>query len=253
MANIAYPEMSPEQGLRFVRNFGAAVNALWNLELPETTMLGGLVAKPDRDSTEITIGPERQNDIGGPHESDFLRSYIRQRLRQSERQEYGVEEFKSKYLQSLQEFVRSGMPNVPAIVEKVPIVLAHTDMRSHNVIVSEDDPTEIVAIIDWELSATFPFVGLEPLFDNLFHQPSFTPRGPEYPGAAELREAFWSSMPKWSALKDTEAAKVFREWHRFGELLNASPRPPHLEGDEKDSFWNKNVRVIESVFAKWPQ
>jgi len=257
MAYLAYPEMSHEQRLRFVRNFARAFDSLWNIELPNDTMIGGITATRQGDVTKLSVGSNRQHDIDGPQASvsDFLRAYIRQRVEALDKvpSEEGLDVFKAKYLQPLKSFVESGMPNIPSIVEQVPVVLAHSDMGIHNVIVSAKDPTEIRAIIDWEFVATYPFVWLEHLFENLFRPSSVNGKGPEYPGAAELRKAFWQSMPKWNALKDSEAAQVFREWYRFGMLLKPEPWIEDLSEDGKKSHLAENIKVVEQVLAKWPQ
>jgi hypothetical protein len=200
----SFPKMSHEQWLRFVQNFARAFNGLWNVDLPSDTMIGGVTARREGDVTMLSIGPNRQH---GPQASvsDFLRAYIRQRVDALKNlpTEQGLDQFKAKYLQPLHDFVESGMPNIPPIVDQVPVVLAHSDMGLHNVIVSAKDPTELLAIIDWEFVATYPFVWLEHLFENLFRPRSVNQKMPEYPGEDQLREAFWGSMPKWNGLKDS--------------------------------------------------
>ena len=257
MAYLAYPKMSHEQQLHFVRNFACAFDSLWNIKLPSDTMIGGITATRQGDVTRISIGSNCQHDIDGPQASvsDFLRAYIRQHVEALDKvpSEEGLDPFKAKYLQPLKDFIESGMPNIPSTVEQIPVVLAHSDMGIHNVIVSAKDPTEILAIIDWEFVATYPFVWLEHLFENLFRPPSVNGKGPEYPGAAELRDAFWQSMPKWNALKDSEAAQVFREWCRFGMLLKPEPWIEDLDEDRQKFHLAENIKVVEEVLAKWPQ
>ena len=123
-------------------------------------------------------------------------------------------------------------------------------MGLHNVIVSASDPSEIVAIIDWEFCASSPYACLEPMIERLFREPAANGFGPEYPGANELREAFWGSIPKWDLWNQSEATKVFREWYRFGKFMKAEWRPEDLKGEERDTFWAENIRVVERFLAK---
>lgn len=59
MAFRSYPKMSHEQRVRFVQNFARAFNALWNVDLPSDTMIGGVTARREGDVTRLTIGPNR--------------------------------------------------------------------------------------------------------------------------------------------------------------------------------------------------
>lgn len=83
------------------------------------------------------------------------------------------------------------MESIPAIVEEVPIVVVHSDMGPHNVIVSEKDNSKIVAIIDWEFVACAPYPSVDRIVEMLFRRPAPNGFGPEYEGSGELREAFW--------------------------------------------------------------
>ena len=136
------------------------------------------------------------------------------------------------------------------MVEEIPVVFSHSDMGLHNVIVSANDPSEIVAIIDWEFCASSPYACLEPMIERLFREPAANGFGREYPGAKELREAFWGSIPKWDSWNQSEATKVFREWYRFGIFMKAEWRPEDLKGEERDTFWAENIKVVETFLAR---
>jgi hypothetical protein len=142
------------------------------------------------------------------------------------------------------------MPHIPAVVEQIPIVFAHSDMGLHNIIVSSTNPSEIAAVIDWEFYASSPYACLEPMIERLFCEPADNSFGREYPGAKELREAFWGSIPKWDRWNQSEATKVFREWHRFGLFMRAEWRPENLKEEEREAFWAENVRVVEEFLTK---
>lgn len=76
------------------------------------------------------------------------------------------------------------MDNIPSVVVNFPVVPTHSDMRLHNIIVSDTDPTKIKTIVDWELCACAPYVSLHSFLErNLFHEKN----GAEYPLAIELR------------------------------------------------------------------
>jgi hypothetical protein len=251
MAHKAYPLMSHKERLRFVKNFARAFDALWQVHLPERFMIGELRAIPQCGSIKLTVLPDRHHSLGGPFKSvaDYLRAHIRGALQSFQKQQ-GIEEYKSRYLQPVRDFVGSGMPHIPTVVEEIPVVFCHSDMGLHNVIVSASNPSEIVAIIDWEFCAGSPYACLEPMIERLFREPAANGFGREYPSAKELREAFWRSIPKWDLWNQSEATNVFSEWYRFGIFMKAEWRPEDLKDKERNSFWAENIRVVERFLAK---
>ena len=222
MAHKAYPLMSHEERLHFVKNFARAFDVLWQVHLPERFMIGELRAIQQCGSIKLSVLPDRHHSLGGPFKSvaDYLRAHIRGALQSFQKQQ-GIEEYKSRYLLPVRDFVESGMSHIPTVVEEIPVVFCHSDMGLHNVIVSARDPSEIVAIIDWEFCASSPYACLEPMIERLFREPAANGFGREYPSAKELREAFWRSIPKWDSWNQSEATNVFREWYRFGIFMKA--------------------------------
>ena len=251
MAHKSYPLMSQEERFRFVRNLARAFDALWQLHLPERFMIGELRAIQQGGSIKLSVLPDRHHSLGGPFKSvsDYLRAHIHGAFQSFQKQQ-GIEEYKSWYLQPVRDFVESGMPHIPTVVEEIPVVFSHSDMGLHNIIVSASDPSEIVAIIDWEFCASSPYACLESMIERLFREPAANGFGREYPGAKELREAFWGSIPKWDSWNQSEAMKVFREWYRFGIFMKGEWRPEDLKGEERDTFWAENIRVVERFLAK---
>lgn len=254
MANSIYPHMTYEQRLQLIRNLGKAYNTLWKMSLPTERMIGELVATNHDGTITLSVGPDRHHSLGGPFSSvaDYLRAHVRGGLRALQKQQC-IEEYKSLYLQRISNFVDSGMLNIPSIVEQIPVVVNHSDMGLHNVIVSEQDPTDVQAIIDWEFCSAAPYASLDNIIENLFRKPSPNGFGPEYLRADELRQAFWGVMPKWQVWNKKSATAVFREWFRFATFLKPEYRPPTLEGKEKENFWAENVRIVEGFLAKYGQ
>ena len=142
------------------------------------------------------------------------------------------------------------MANIPAVVEQIPVVLLHSDMGLHNIIVSHSNPSDIVAIIDWEFCASSPYACIDPVIEPLFRTPAGNNFGTEYPRADDLRSAFWEAIPSWQQCNKSEATTVFREWYRFALFMRAGWQPGLAE-EEKEEFWSENVRVVERFLAKY--
>lgn len=108
-------------------------------------------------------------------------------------------------------------------------------------------------MIDWEFVAAAPFAVSCTLIERLFRQPAGNLFGPEYPGADELREAFWSAIPKWNKRYEQDSTKVFLEWWDFAEFLKAEAPFGIDDGDveAKWKFWSKNVEVVEGMLDKY--
>jgi Phosphotransferase enzyme family len=141
------------------------------------------------------------------------------------------------------------MHNIPAIVEDVPIVAVHSDMGPHNVILSPTQPTDIMAIIDWEFVASAPYASLHRVIEMLFREPASNGFGSEYAHADQLRQAFWGAIPEWKKWNESEATKVFLEWFRFGTFMKAEWRPDGL-AEQEEAYWRENVRVVERQLRK---
>jgi hypothetical protein len=144
------------------------------------------------------------------------------------------------------------MYKIPDIVEEIPIVAFHEDLTPYNMIVSSEDLTHIAAIIDWEFLASalygFHHIHLETFLIRRWKVNGF---GDEYPGADELRHAFWDAIPEWKKLNDSEAVQVLLEWWRFALFLKAESPGEDLSAGDRDRFWRENIRVVEGFLAKW--
>jgi hypothetical protein len=195
MASAVYPKLNHEQKLAFVQRLALAFDALWNISLPQERLIGELiVARKNDEQFIISVGPDRYNSLGGPFTSvaDYLRTFIQVKFRKFEEQNR-IEEYKSKYLPSVAAFVNTGMHNVPAIVEQIPIVPLHLDMALHNILVSIANPTRLEAIIDWEFCASAPYASMHRVMETFFRVPERRGFGPEIHGAQELRQAQFRS------------------------------------------------------------
>jgi hypothetical protein len=124
-------------------------------------------------------------------------------------------------------------------------------MGLHNVIVSEQTPTEIQAVIDWEFVSSALYASLHRIIEMLFRRPAPNGFGAEYDGAGELRDAFWGAIPDWERWNRSEATRVFLEWFRFGLFMKPEWRPDGLAPEEKDCYWQENIRVMEGMLAKY--
>lgn len=138
MAHSIYPSLPHESRLVLVRDIARAYEALWDLPLPQGAtnrpLIGELRANVNEETGEtvLDVGPERHYSLGGPFTStrDYLRGHIRFSLAALEKQE-GIEEYKDRHLARIKAFVETGMPDISAIVEDVPIVAMHSDMGLH--------------------------------------------------------------------------------------------------------------------------
>ena len=219
MANSIYPHMSHEHKLIFVRKMALAFQASWHIPLPKERLIGELCAVQNGDSTVLTVDPDRHNNLGGPFTSvrDYLRAYICSSLDAFKRQQ-GIDEYKTRFLRRVTDFVEDGMHNIPTIVENVPIVAMHSDLGPHNVILSPTTLIDIVAIIDWEFVASAPYASLHRLIEMLFRKPASNGFGAEYEHSDELRDAFWGAIPNWKKWNESEATRVFLDGFGLGCL-----------------------------------
>jgi hypothetical protein len=244
--------MSHEEKIIFVRKMALAFQACWSISIPTNRLIGELCAAKAGDSIVLTVSPDRHHSLGGPFSfvRDYLRAYIRASLDAFRRQE-GIDEYKERFLQQVTDFVEGGMPNIPQIVENVPIVAMHSDMGLHNIILSSTTPTDIKAVIDWEFTASAPYASLHRVIEMLFRKPALNGFGAEYEQADELRNAFWNAVPDWKTWNESEATRVFLEWFRFGMFMKAEWRPDGLDEKGKEEYWSENVRVVEGMLTKY--
>ncbi|KAI4136582.1 MAG: hypothetical protein LQ341_005542, partial [Variospora aurantia] len=186
MAFPIYPTLSHDQRLILVRRIALAFQACWQIPMPEPRVIGELIA----DGGEVggfTVGPDRHCDLGGPFSSvrEYLRAYLRYSFVALEKQN-GIDEYKEWFQSHIKGFIDQHLDDIPLVVEDIPIVAMHTDMRLHNIILSSETPTDIRAIIDWEFVASAPYASLHSIIENLFRQQAANQFGPEFDRADEL-------------------------------------------------------------------
>lgn len=260
VASAVYPSLSHDEKLVFVRRMACAFQACWSIPLPEPRLIGELIATADLDvgggdAIHLHVGPDRHYRLGGPFSSvrEHLQAYIKASLVALEKQQ-DIEEYRDQYLERIRDFINNRMDTnvIPFIVEHTPVVAIHSDMGPHNIIVSDHSPVNIQAIIDWEFVASAPFASQYRIIEMLFRQPAANGFGPEYEGAAELREAFWNAIPRWKkSWFDSESTQVFLEWFKFGLFLKPEWRPKDLPEEQAREYWRENIRVVEGILQKY--
>ena len=172
---------------------------------------------------------------------EYLGAYIRSSLDALKKQQ-GIEEYKAQFFDRIEAFIGTCLDTaIPSIVENIPVVAAHADMGPHNVVVSEQMPTDIRAIIDWEFMSSTPYASQHRIIEMLFRKRASNGFGAEYEAAAELRAAFWGAIPYWERWNQSEATRVFLEWFRFGLFMKPEWRPSDLTTEGKDDFWQENT------------
>ncbi|KAF0642715.1 hypothetical protein NXS19_000342 [Fusarium pseudograminearum] len=252
MCSSVYPNLSHEQKISLLPKVARAFQACWDIPLPEPRLIGEVVADLVNGELNVRIDPDRHYSLGGPFSSvrEYLRAYINASLVALEKQQ-GINEYKTLYLTRIQNFVSNSLHNIPHIVEQTPVVLTHSDMGPHNIIVSSQDSTEIKAIIDWEFIASAPFGSLYCILEMFFRKDALNGFGQEYDRSDELRQAFWGTIPKWKLVYESEPAQVFLEWMKFGLFLKPEWRPDNLSAPEAERYWQENVRVVEMMLQKY--
>lgn len=252
MAEMTYPGIPHDEKLRFVRKIVLAFEACWSIPIPEPRLIGELIATDINGEVVLSVGPDRHHGLGGPFSSvrEYLQAYIKSSLVALEKQQ-GIEEYKEKYLEPIRNFVNTRISNIPAIVEKVPIVAMHSDMGPHNIIVSSDTRIDIESIIDWEFVASAPFASLYRVIEMLFRESAANGFGPEYDCANELRLAFWDTIPKWKLWLESESTQAFLEWFKFGLFMKPEWRPADLPDNEAQAIWQENIRAVEAILSKY--
>lgn len=249
MASIVYPRLSHEERLVLAQKIARAYQACWQIQLPQPHLIGELLGD---ETNGLTIGPDRHYNLGGSFTTvrGYLRAYIRSSLSALVKQQ-GIDEYTGQYQGRIEEFIDRHEYDIPAVVEEIPIVAIHADMGLHNVILSSQTSTEIRAIIDWEFVASTPYASLYRIIEMLFRQSADNQFGPEFDHANELREAFWNTIPYWKQQNDSEATQTFLRWFRFGLFMKPEPRPDELPEDEKQSFWQESIRVVEGLLGQF--
>jgi len=249
MASAVYPRLSHEERLVLVQKVALAFQACWQIQLPQHHLIGELLGD---ETNGLTIGPDRHYNLGGPFNTvrGYLRAYIRSSFSALAKQQ-GIDEYKGQYLGRIGEFIDRHEYDIPAVVEDIPIVAMHADMGLHNIILSSQTSTEIRAIIDWEFVASAPYASLYRVIEMLFRKSAPNQFGPEFDRAYELREAFWDTIPYWKRWNHSAATQTFLEWFRFGLFMKPEPRPDDLPEDEKQNFWQENIRVVERILSQY--
>jgi hypothetical protein len=222
MGNVVYPTMAHDGKLVVLRRLALAFDALWRIPLP-TRLIGKLRAQTN-DGIKLSVGPDRHYSLGGPFHSvvDYLHASVRASTNTK------LDTFNLSLT-----LWKNGMQNIPNIVEEIPIVVTHSDMGLHNIILSETNPTEVKAIIDWEFYASVPYaVSFYPIIEGFFCKPAPNCFGLKYPRADELRNTFWETIPEWQAWNQSDTTTVFLEWFQFVKFMKAEYRPDDLSDEE---------------------
>ncbi|KAL6919058.1 hypothetical protein FSST1_003084 [Fusarium sambucinum] len=252
MCTWVYPSLSHEQKISLLPKVARAFQTCWDIPLPEPRLIGEVITDLVNDELNLRIGPDRHYSLGGPFSSvrEYLRAYINASLVSLEKQQ-GIYEYKALYLTRIRNFVSNSLHNIPHIVEQIPVVLSHSDMGPHNIIVSSEDNTDIKAIIDWEFVTSAPVASSHHILEMFFRQNTPNGFGQEYPRSDELRQAFWDAIPKWKLVYESETTQVFLEWMKFGVLLKPEWRPSTLHASEAEGYWKENIRVVEAMMQKY--
>ncbi|KAK3306215.1 uncharacterized protein B0T15DRAFT_494324 [Chaetomium strumarium] len=223
--------------------FGEAVISL----LPSDSSDDGLLS--------ITVGPEKQDGVEGPFDSvsSFLRAWILHRFEKLEAQ-HGIDEYKALLLPSIRNFVQCKLDSqLPKGLDKTPVVLMHTDLGLHNVLVSESSPYEFTAVIDWEFVSCLPFLCavprlIEPMFrEGLGHDE----KGALLEEAIQpLREAFLNEIKEVMASVE---GQTFLEWYEFGLYMKPNAYMKFgASPEERMASW-ENISVVERFLNRWGQ
>ncbi len=173
VASSIYPRLSHEERLVLVSKMARAFQACWQLQLPRPPLIGEVNASLAEDGQiTLEVGPDRHHGLGGPFSSvrEYLRAYIRSSPKALKKQQ-GIDEYKAQFLDRIEAFVNTRLDtSIPSIVEDISVVVIHADMGPHNVIVSEQTPTEIRAIIDWEFVSSAPYASLHRIIEMFFRR-----------------------------------------------------------------------------------
>ncbi|KAK7413686.1 hypothetical protein QQX98_007468 [Neonectria punicea] len=254
----AYYGLDLQDRVRIVQQIARAFDALWNIPLQRLCTrdaIGEAIMESSQSHPSqivVAVGRDRQNNIGGPFESatDYLKAWITHRLA-ALRAQREIDEYKERLLPQIESFVEKKLYTIPSVVDQVPIVLQHTDMGLHNMILSDDDPAKLRAVIDWEFTYLAPFpTALPRLIEPLFRRDAdvSTIQDP-WDGADTLSDAFWWAIPDWKQRMETRAAQLFLSWYEFGLFLKADAVPGR-SAEDGDKFWRDNVVKVEQFLQR---
>ncbi|KAJ1678661.1 hypothetical protein EV182_003595, partial [Spiromyces aspiralis] len=254
MADSICKHITIEDRVIIVRQMARAFAALWELPVLRVNNAIGeavvsLPGKPDDGSLSITVGPEKQDGVGGPFDSvsSFLRAWILHRFEELEAQ-HGIDEYKAMLLPSIRNFVQGKLDSrLPKGLDKIPVVLMHADLGLHNVLVSESPPYEFTAVIDWEFISCLPFLCAVPrLIEPMFQEGLGDENGALLEATQLLREVFWSEIPAWKDIMASVEGQTFLEWYEFGLYMKANA---YIKFDasleESMASWERNISAVE--------
>ncbi|KAL2694905.1 hypothetical protein Neosp_001494 [[Neocosmospora] mangrovei] len=254
----AYYRLDVQDRVPIVQQIARAFDALWSIRLQRlcpSDAIGEAVAHESQSAPSqivVTVGRDRENNIGGPFESttDYLKAWITHRLA-ALRAQREIDEYKARLLSQIESFVEKKLDTIPSEVDQVPIVLQHTDMGLHNMILSDEQPTKLKAVIDWEFTYLLPFPTAIPrLIESLFRREAAvsTIQDP-WDGADTLADTFWGAIPDWKKRMETPAARSFLSWYEFGLYLKADAVPGR-RAEDGDKFWRDNIVKVEQFLQK---
>ncbi|KAK3898404.1 hypothetical protein C8A05DRAFT_47272 [Staphylotrichum tortipilum] len=230
MADDLFKRVSIEDRALIVRQMARAFAALW--ELP--------VVRADAAIGDA-VGPETQDGVGGPFNSvsSFLRAWILHRLAKLDAQN-GIDEYKALLLPSIRSFVQDKLDSrLAQAVDKVPVVLMHSDLGLHNVLLSKSPPSPRAS----------PFLCAVPrLVEPMLRQ------GSDGEETNRLREVFGNEIPLWKHEAERPESQAFLEWFEFGLCLKANAYMKFDESpEERMAFWRQNILVVERFLGRWGQ
>ncbi|CAM1500539.1 Fc.00g097010.m01.CDS01 [Cosmosporella sp. VM-42] len=217
---LCYPYLSKEAKFGAVKQIARAYGTLWDLQIPRPRNLIGEAIVQDTPFS-VSVGPDRRYQLGGPFStvSSFLQAWIQNRFRKLENQ-LNNDKSNLSQIERKRKIVEDKLSAIPKEVEDVPVVITHGDMSLHNMLFSPEDPTKLMAIVDWEFIHCVPFAVSIPTFIN----PLFAYGEAEVnrDGRAnstmdeDLRSAFWAEIPRWEVLANTTACRSFLDLYQFG-------------------------------------
>ncbi|PSS06963.1 hypothetical protein M430DRAFT_23119 [Amorphotheca resinae ATCC 22711] len=246
-ANEVYPTLPTPQKVTLVRQIARAFKALWKIDVTGSreVAIGEAIAAVTTKNLTISVGPHRMHDLGGPFDSakSYIRAWLHHCLEAYLRRCNDNDNF-------VRGFVESKLDASPADIDTIPIVLVHTDMGLHNMIVS-NEPIDIIlkSIIDWESVHCLPFLVTVPLLvESLFVRRPRCFDSIEYPDARMLRKAFWMEVGEEFKLRfQSLAACSFLRYYCFGLFLAKYVSfhcIPRQESDVK-FLWKTSGVIVE--------
>jgi Ser/Thr protein kinase RdoA (MazF antagonist) len=128
--------------------------------------------------------------------SSFLKAWILHRFEKLEAQK-GIDEYEAMLLPAIRDFVHNKLDSrLPKGLDEIPVVLMHTDLGLHNVLLSLNPPFDLAAVIDWEFTSCLPFLCAVPrLIDPMLREGLKGGEKAILEAVQLLREAFWNEIP----------------------------------------------------------